>query len=349
MTRGRFSGSTAVWILLLAYASLYPFFPLRLPAGEPIAAVFGGVRYITSFDVAVNVLAYAPLGMLVCRYFLQGGSTRKSAIVKATAFGAAFSVCMEAAQFFIPGRVSSVYDTLANTVGTLLGALAFAEPWYSMATKPLGEKREALVIPGAWGDAGLVLLAIWIIAQLNPALPFFGAGNIVASGLDMDDLRFLLSAAVAMSVWGFGLFVSVLLARDQGGLRVTLVLLSVALWLKFTAASLMLQPHFSEDWVSTGRIAGLVVGVLLLVPTRRFGRMGRTYLALVLILAGALFSKIAGAYSPLDEFLRVFRWPYGQLANFATLTRFLHELWPFMAVGYLIALFLRGRKVESGP
>ena len=86
------------------------------------------------------------------------------------------------------------------------------------------------------------------------------------------------------------------------------------------------------------------------MPSRRFPRIARTYLALVLILAGALFSKIVGAYSPLDEFLRLFRWPYGQLANFATLTRFLHELWPFMAIAYLIALFLRSRRrVESAP
>jgi hypothetical protein len=62
------------------------------------------------------------------------------------------------------------------------------------------------------------------------------------------------------------------------------------------------------------------------------------------ILAGALLSKIFGAYSPLDELLRVFRWPYGQLANFATLTRFLHELWPFGALTFLIALFLRDRR-----
>ncbi|HLX23790.1 MAG TPA: VanZ family protein [Usitatibacter sp.] len=349
MTRGRFSGSAAVWILLLAYASLYPFVPLRMPPPDSIAGVFGGLRYLQAFDVTVNVVAYAPLGMLACRYFLDGGSTHKAAIAKAIAFGAAFSVCMETAQLFIPGRISSIYDAIANTAGTALGAFAFAEPWYSLITKPLGEKREEFVVPGNWGDAGLMLLAIWLIAQLNPALPFFGAGNIVGSGLDTDDLTVLLSAAVAMSVWGFGLFVSVLLARDQGGLRVTLVLLSVALWLKFSAASFMLQPHFSEGWVSAGRVAGLLVGVLLLVPTRRFGRMARTYLALVLVLAGALFSKIVGAYSPLDEFLRVFRWPYGQLANFATLTRFLHELWPFMAVGYLIALFLRGRRVESNP
>jgi VanZ family protein len=346
MTRGRFSGSAAVWIVLLAYASLYPFVPLRMPAGDAIASAFGGLRYVSTFDVVVNVLAYMPLGMLVARFFLQRGSAHGSAIVKATAFGALFSVSMETAQLFIPGRISSIYDAIANTVGTAIGALAFAEPWYSIATKPLGEKRATLVIPGAWGDAGLVLVAIWIIAQLNPALPFFGAGNIVGSGLDTDDLTILLSAAVAMSIWGFGLFVSALLVRDHGTLRVTLVLLSVALWLKFTAASFMLQPHFVEGWVSASRVVGIVAGVLLLIPTRRFGRMARTYLALVLILAGALFSKIVGAYSPLDEFLRVFRWPYGQLANFATLTRFLHELWPFMAVAYLIALFLRGRKVE---
>ncbi|HEY2629353.1 MAG TPA: VanZ family protein [Usitatibacter sp.] len=350
MIRGRFSGTAAAWILLLAYASLYPFAPLRLPAGDTIAAAFGSVRYVSTFDVVLNVIAYAPLGMLMCRYFLRDGSTHASAIFMAIVFGAAFSFSMESAQLFIPGRISSIYDTIANTCGTAIGALAFAEPLYSIATKPLGQKREAHIIPGTWGDAGLVLVVMWLIAQLNPALPFFGAGNISSSGIDTDDLTILQSAAVAMSIWGFGLFVSVLLVRDQGSLRVTLVLLSVALWLKFTASSFMLQPHVAEEWLSAGRIVGLVAGVLLLVPTRRFGRTARNYLALLLVLAGALFSKIAGAYSPLDEFLRVFRWPYGQLANFATLTRFLHELWPIVALAYLIGLFLRSRQeVESRP
>ena len=350
MIRGRFSGTAAAWILLLAYASLYPFAPLRMPVSDAIAAAFGRPRYITTFDVVVNVLAYAPLGMLLGRYFVRDEAGRIGAIFKAIAFGAGFSFAMETAQLFIPGRISSIYDTLANTAGTALGALAFADPFYALATRPLGQRRERHVIAGAWGDAGLALVAMWLIAQLNPALPFFGAGNIAVSGIDTDDLTILQSAAVAMSIWGFGLFVSVVLARDQGALRVTLVLLSVALWLKFTAASFMLQPHFAEEWVSAGRIVGLLAGVLLLVPSRRFTRMARTYLALVLILAGALFAKIVGAYSPLDEFLRVFRWPYGQLANFATLTRFLHELWPFAALVYLIGLFLRSRReVESGP
>jgi hypothetical protein len=33
-------------------------------------------------------------------------------------------------------------------------------------------------------------------------------------------------------------------------------------------------------------------------------RLGRIYAGLLMILAGALFSKIFGAYSPLEEFLR---------------------------------------------
>ena len=344
MTSSRYRGSLAVWALLLAYASLYPFVPLRLPSSlDAVAGFFSRPRYVTDFDVAVNILAYIPLGTLTCLYFRQpGGGAR--AIFKAAAFGAAFSFVMETCQLFIPGRIASIYDTLANAGGALLGALAFADPFYSLVTRPLGEMRERLLIAGVWGDAGLVLVMLWLIAQLNPALPFFGAGNIPGDAAAVMQLEILQWAAVAMSIWGFGLFISSLLEGEKGALRVTLVLLSVALWLKFTAASVMLQPHFAEEWVSTGRAIGLAVGIVFLVPTRRFPRSGRIYLALVLVLAGALCSKIVGAYSPLEDFLRLFRWPYGQLASFATLTRFLHEVWPLMALVFLTALFLRVRR-----
>jgi VanZ family protein len=343
MSASRYRGSLAVWALLLAYASLYPFVPLRLPTMDAVAAFFSRPRYVSGFDVALNILAYIPLGTLACLYFRQA-SEGAQPIFKAAAFGAAFSFVMETCQLFIPNRIASTYDTLANAGGALLGALVFADPFYSLATRPLGEMRERLLIPGVWGDAGLALVMLWLIAQLNPALPFFGAGNIQGDAAGVLQLEILQWAAVAMSIWGFGLFVSALLKGENGTLRVTLVLLSVALWLKFTAASVMLQPHFAEEWVSTGRVAGLAVGIMMLAPSRRFGRAGRIYLALILVLAGALFSKIVGAYSPLDDFLRLFRWPYGQLASFATLTRFLHEAWPLMALVFLIALFLKVRR-----
>jgi VanZ family protein len=347
MSGSRYRGSLAVWALLIAYASLYPLLPLRPPSAEAVAGFFARPRYVPAPDIALNVIAYIPLGVLACLYFRQTND-RARAILKATALGAALSFAMEALQLFIPTRVASAYDLAANAAGTLLGALAFADPFYSLVTRPLGEVRERLIIPGVWGDAGLVLIMLWLIAQLNPALPFFGAGNIVSGNAVLSEVAILQWAAVAMSVCGFGLFVSALLASDQGTLRVTLALLSVALWLKFMASSFMLQPHFAEEWVSGGRVVGLMAGIGLLVPLRLVPRAGRVYLALVFVLAGALFSKIFGAYSAVDELLRLFRWPYGQLASFATLTRFLHEVWPFLAIVFLIAIFLNIRRGERG-
>lgn len=345
MNAARYRGLLAVWVLLIAYASLYPFGPPRLPSSEAVAGLFLKPRYIVAFDVGLNIVAYIPLGVVACLYF--GGNAERMpprALVRAVLFAAALSFAMESCQLFIPSRVASIYDVMANAGGALLGAWIFTDPIYSVVTRPLGAWRESALIPGVWGDAGVMLVVLWLIAQLNPALPFFGAGNIV-EGREVD-VGVLQWSAVALGICGFGLFVSALLRGEAGTLRVTAMLLTVALWLKFLGASFMLMPHFAEGWLSVGRVAGLIVGLAALVPLRRVPRAGRIYLAIVMVLAGALFSKIFGAYSGLDELLKVFRWPYGQLANFATLTRFLHELWPLAALTFLIALFLRTRRAS---
>ena len=343
MKGGRYGGSLAVWMLLLAYASLYPLFPLRLPPADALHEALSLPRYLMRSDVVFNVLAYIPFGTLATLFFRQRGAPRR-AIAQAIAWAGAFSISMELAQLFIPNRVSSLSDVLANGAGATLGALMFADPVYSMLTAPLGALRERLVIEGAWGDAGLVLLMLWLLAQFNPTLPFFGAGNIGESSA--SELPMVQWVAVGMGTCGFGLFVSSLL-RGDGAWRVTVVLLSLALWLKFAASTFMLQPNFSAEWVSTGRIAGIAGGVLALFPLRRIARLGRIYLALMLILAAALLSKIFGAYSAMDELLRLFRWPHGQLASFATLTRFIHELWPVAAVIFLVALFFHERRARA--
>jgi VanZ family protein len=340
MSRSRYVGSLAVWVLLLAYASLYPLLPLRAPSLESIFEAVSLPRYLTRSDVVFNIVAYIPFGTLACLLLRQREANAR-AIVTAIGAGAAFSTLMEVAQLFIPGRVSSLLDVISNSLGTTLGALMFADPVYSMATRPLGELRERVVIEGAWGDAGLVLVGLWLIAQLNPALPFFGAGNIGEH--IARELTLVQWVAVGMGICGFGLFISALLRRG-GTLRVTLALLSVALWLKFLASSFMLQPNFSAEWVSAGRISGIIGGVVALAFLRRLASLARIYLALVLILAAALLSKIFSAYSALEEVLRLFRWPHGQLASFATLTGFLQELWPVAAVVFLVALFFHARR-----
>lgn len=309
-----------------------------MPAADALA-VFLRPRVVLEFDVALNAVAYMPLGALACLVLL-GANPTWSARLKAVAACAAFSLAMEALQLFVTHRVATLYDLLANTAGGFAGTLVFAQPLRSLVTHPLTQARERLVAAGGWGDAGLVLVVLWLLAQLNPALPFFEAGNIGGEG-DPDPAEFLITAgSVALSVAGFGFFVSVVLKGPGGALRWTLLLLTAALWCKFALASVMLKPHLSAGWVTEGRVAGLAVGLLAFAPLRGMQRTGRIYLAIVLTLAGALFAKIFGAYSALGDFLRLFSWPYGQLATFATLTRWIHEAWPVLVLAWLIALFV---------
>ncbi|HEX4944792.1 MAG TPA: VanZ family protein [Usitatibacteraceae bacterium] len=317
--------------------------PLRMPAPDAMS-VFLRPKVLLEFDVALNAIAYMPLGALAC-LILRASNSPRAAQARAVAWCAALSLAMEALQFFVPNRVASIYDLAANAAGAFAGTLVFAEPLHELATHPLAQARERLVAAGGWGDAGLVLVVLWLLAQLNPAIPFFEAGNIVGNG-DPQPGDFLVTAgSVALSVAGFGFFVSVVLKGPGGALRWTLLLLTVALWCKFAMASVMLKPHLSAGWVTEGRIVGLAAGLLAFVPLRRLGRTTRIYFGIVLMLAGALLAKIFGAYSALDDFLRLFSWPYGQLATFATLTRFIHEAWPVLALAWLCALFV-WRRVE---
>jgi VanZ family protein len=342
MTR-RYQGALAVCALLIAYASLYPFVPLRAP-GDDALEVFFKPRYF-AFDFVLNVLAYVPFGFLACHRFRESGNPHPG--WRAVALGAGLSAAMELCQLFVPYRVSTLSDIVANSAGAGLGALFFIEPLRSLVSTPLGETRDRLFASGLWGDAGIVLLVLWLLAQLNPALPFFGAGNITEEPGPRFQAELMLVIAVGFSICGFALFVSVLMRATVGALRVTVVLLSIALWLKFAASSLMLKPHFSAEWVSIGRVIGLLAGTAIFFPMRKLGRLTRIYLAIVFMLAGALFSKIFGSYDAITEVLRFFNWPHGQLAGFATLTGFMHELWPFAALVFLIGFFFHTRKIET--
>jgi VanZ family protein len=341
----RYQGALVVCALLIAYASLYPFIPLRPPGEGAVSAFFFKPRSFIAFDFALNVLAYVPLGVLASHRFRQAGA--RTPLLRALMLAIGLSVALEICQLFVPHRVASIVDVAANVVGAALGAAFFLEPLYSVVSRPLGDLRDRLFASGIWGDAGLVLIVLWLLAQLNPALPFFGAGNVVEDAAHGASVELLHGIAAGLSICAFALYVSALMRGTEGSLRATLVLLSIALWLKFVASSFMLKPHFSMEWVGAGRVIGLVAGILAFIPMRKLGRLARTYLAILFMLAGALFAKIFGAYSAIEELLRLFAWPHGQLAGFATLTRFLHELWPFAALVFLIGLFFHTRKITT--
>jgi hypothetical protein len=58
------------------------------------------------------------------------------------------------------------------------------------------------------------------------------------------------------------------------------------------------------------------------------------------VFAGGVVAKLVSVYAALDQALRLFSWSYGQLANFASLTRWINEIWPLAALVLLAVVFV---------
>ncbi len=83
---------------------------------------------LTMRDVPLNILLFAPLGFgLAGLLGGRGGAARRPWAVAAgtVALGVLFAAALEGAQFFLPERVPSLADVIANGLGALLGAALF--------------------------------------------------------------------------------------------------------------------------------------------------------------------------------------------------------------------------------
>ena len=77
-------------------------------------------------DIVINVLLFVPAGAWVA-WELRRPFTSPVARLTATIVAlAAYSFVAESIQYFVPGRVSSIVDVVANTAGAALGALLLA-------------------------------------------------------------------------------------------------------------------------------------------------------------------------------------------------------------------------------
>lgn len=82
-----------------------------------------GVPYGIAFRVlefGANIVLFVPLGVLLP---LVCGSCRPRVLWATVLLGALFSTAIELVQLVIPGRVTSGFDVLANTLGTSFGVL----------------------------------------------------------------------------------------------------------------------------------------------------------------------------------------------------------------------------------
>src|SRR5688500_19612025 len=80
-------------------------------------------RYVTRFDIAVNVLGYAPFGFLAVAA-LHPHVRGVPAFVVAMAPAVALSLGLEALQSYLPARIASDLDALCHLAGAARRAAA---------------------------------------------------------------------------------------------------------------------------------------------------------------------------------------------------------------------------------
>ncbi|NMM38409.1 MAG: hypothetical protein HHJ09_13065 [Glaciimonas sp.] len=171
------------YLFLIAYASWFPFSGWRDVGLAPWGYLWEPMpKYWTKFDALINIGGYIPLGMLIV-YALHPGVRKTGAVVIAILAGALVSGTMEAVQYYLPTRVSSILDFYTNLGGACIGALLAA--WSAPALLERGRLR---LLRAQWfqhkASSGMILLALWPLAQIFPQGYLFGHGQILPILLD---------------------------------------------------------------------------------------------------------------------------------------------------------------------
>ncbi len=109
--------------LALAWAALV-LIGMLIPRGAGVPLPAGG------YDKLGHGLAFAPLAALLAGSFVAQGWPRGRVLVVTLAMTIGYGILTELAQGFVPGRVASLPDILADAVGAALGGapVAFFTP-----------------------------------------------------------------------------------------------------------------------------------------------------------------------------------------------------------------------------
>lgn len=333
---------TGIYALLIAYASLQPFSGWAI-AGQPFFLFIAAGRY-TTFDLLANITAYLPLGFFAI--LMQ----RRRAFTCALALGASLSFSLESAQMFLPSRAASSIDLLANLLGTALGALAgLGLKRHPQWAKRLTAWRSNLFLANRNADAGLALLAIWLLLQLNPGIPIFGATYLPADERPVDAVGAVIEAAqTACNVLGVGLFLATLLRHRAHLGAAVLLLVGAGLLLKSAAALILIKPAAWEYWLRPGVGMGVAAGAVVLLVLVWSRRRTQTLLGAIALLSGLLLPLLSPESMLAEVPLAIFKWNYGHLLNFNGLTHAGLLLWP-LAAALQLALAGTAASREADP
>src|SRR6266704_2235716 len=329
------------YVPLVVYASLHPFSGWRdrgLPPFAFLTAPFP--RPISVFDVVANVIGYMPLGFLAV-LAVYPWLRRGYALGFGLACSASLSFALESLQLYLPTRTSSNLDLLANAVGGAAGALATPRPL--LDAEGLQNLRNRLFLPGRRTDLGLVLLGLWLFAQLNPETLLFGTGDLrdlfkTPSGKLYPAEVFLRVEAGVACANGLaaGLLALCLTVRDQPARGVVVIFLAAALAVHSFGFGLLVGSQDILSWVTPGALYGVVAAILLLLLAAGIPRIAQLALTGVALMAATALVNLAPANPYMTASFAL--WQQGHFLNFNGATRVVSAVWPFAAMVYLVLL-----------
>jgi VanZ family protein len=344
----------AVYTLLIAYASWYPF-GWHGTGLAPTAYLFADLpHYWTVFDVWTNVIGYLPFGLLLV-FALYPRVTGLAAVLLAVLAGALLSGAMEAGQTYLPSRVPSNLDLLTNMAGALLGALAGVR-----LSRIFLEQSYLLELRRDWfsedAGRGLIVLSLWPLAQIYPQSYLFGHGQLapIFSGWLSDwlsmpiDLGAMIRHENELSVEQYWLSETIITACGLTGAVLTLlcllrgkapktvlVLLLVALAVaaKAMASALLFTPENAFAWITPGAEGGLLIGALMLTGLAFAPPVAQRRVAGLALIVALLAVNAVPANPYFVATLQA--WVQGKFLNFNGAAQFLSLLWPFLALWFL--------------
>ena len=328
----------------MVYASLYPLSGWR-DQGLSVFAFLTGAwpRYVTPFDVGANLIGYVPFGFL-CVLAVRSRLSASASVLVALAAGAALSIALEAAQSLLPARIPSKLDVLSNTAGALAGALlAVPLARWLLEKGPLLALRTAWFTPGPRTDFGLVVLALWLLTQLDATTLLFGAGDLrewfapPAGGVHAPELFVIIEALVAFGhLVAVAALASVLVQPGAPARVVVAILLVAALAVKTVAFAIVFQAQNVLSWLTPGGMKGLAFGAPVALLVVALPRTLRLALAALLLMGSTALVNLAPSNPYLAAILKL--WQQGHFLNLNGLTRLVSALWPFAALVCVFAL-----------
>lgn len=347
-----------VYAALVVYASLFPFVGWRDQSNEWWLMVTAPwPRYWTAFDLLTNLAGYVPLGFLLALTVLRvrPGRPARLALLVGVVAPAALSLLMETGQQYLPSRVPSNMDWLANSGGALLGAIC------AVLLERLGWLARWARMRQRWfpqAAAGtLALLLTWPLALLFPAPVPLALGQMV------ERLRRTLESLLEGTPWAewlwegveagltlapltemilvsLGLLAPVLLAYSgvrawSARLLFLLAILSTGVLVTALSTLLSFGPLHVWVWltpqVQAGLLLAVVTGLLLVGISSRAGLA----LSMVVVVLGLALVNQAPADAYFAQTLA--QWEQGRFARFHGLAQWLGWAWPCVVLVHAFA------------